>query len=211
MLNWLSSHAQLVGAAINLCMLVVWIVYLQVFVSSYHRQVRSKILISLSGGRGLDARCLVSNMSSQAIYVESIIIDLETEDERKSFPITELLDYEQWDQPSDLNLWSRQGPLGAAQVRDMGSFRKMLSHALGEARGWPGSVGDDEFAKVQALDVRVVAAYGSEDLPIGAVRRFEIRREDGRTRLRPQSSETGQIRSRRARREIRRLLDEELE
>ncbi|TNC60456.1 hypothetical protein FHG71_22030, partial [Rubellimicrobium roseum] len=78
MLDWLSANSDAVNVVLNLAMLLVWIVYLQVFVSSYRRQRRANILISVGGGSGLDARCLVSNMSEGAIYIRSLVLDLIT-------------------------------------------------------------------------------------------------------------------------------------
>jgi hypothetical protein len=51
-------------------------------VSSYRRQRRPKILINLGGGSTPDARCLIGDMSAEPIYVESLIITVETADRR---------------------------------------------------------------------------------------------------------------------------------
>ena len=210
MLNWIVAHAQIIGAMINLGMLCVWIVYLHVFVSNYRRQLRAKILINLGAGQGLEARCLVSNMSSDAIYLQSIIIDLELPGYRKSRPVTELEGLEEWESPSELNLWTRQGPLTAGQVRDMGSFRGMLAHALGQDPAAPGGADNELCAQIEAFEVTIIAVYGSEDLPVGARRRFQIQQDREGTRLRPQTGEAQQIRSRSERRAMKKRLEEEL-
>jgi hypothetical protein len=82
MLDWISEHHRVLSVLTNIGMLFVWIVYLQLFLSSYKRQTRPKILINVGAGRSIDARCLLSNMSSEAIYVESLIATLETEKDR---------------------------------------------------------------------------------------------------------------------------------
>ena len=208
MLSWILEYTQVIGTAINLGMLVVWIAYLQVFVSNYRRQTLAKILINRGAGRGLDARCLVSNMSSEAIYLQSIILDLEFPDEQRSCPVTELEDEEDWEEPSDEGFQSRQGPLGAGQVRDMGAFRAMLAHALGEDQRAGTETRSDMWDELRAFEIRIIAAYGSEDLPVGAMRRFEIVREKDGVELRPPSGEAQQIRSKRERKAIKKVLDE---
>lgn len=92
MWNWIASNHQVISALANIAMLLVWIAYLQVFVSSYRRQKRSNILINRGAGSGLEARCLISNMSAEAIYIESLIATAETPEERWSCPVTELLE-----------------------------------------------------------------------------------------------------------------------
>lgn len=210
MLDWISRHNQAIGAFLNLGMLVVWIVYLQVFVSNYRRQTRVHILINRGSGSGLDARCLVSNMSSEAIYIQSIIVDLETPDAHWSCPVTELDDIEEWEKPTDLDLWTRQGPLGAGCVRDMGAFRAMLDHALMTWSQSGNDVGAGIREQLVAFDLKIVAVYGSEDLPVGAKRRFAIFRNKGDVRIRPQTIEAQQIRSAPERRKIKSILENEL-
>lgn len=210
MLDWITRNHQIIGSVINLGMLVVWIVYLQVFVSNYRRQTRAHILINLGSGSGLDARCLVSNMSSEPIYIQSIIIEWDMPDSYHSRPVTELDGVEEWDEPSDLDLWTRQGPLGAGQIRDMGAFRAMLEHALSGRSDAGEDPGADAWDDLVAFEVKIIAVYGSEDLPVGAKRRFDILRKHGTTTLSPQTVGAQQIRSRGERRAIKSALDREV-
>jgi hypothetical protein len=209
MLDWIARNHQIITTLTSVGMLFVWIAYLQVFVGSYRRQTRPKILINLGSGSGLDSRCLVSNMSSDAIYIQSIIIELETPDARISCPVTEMDGIEDWQEPSDLNLWTRQGPLQAGQVRDMGSLRPMLNHVLRSQSRSDGDLGSDAWEQLIAFEVKIIAAYGSEDLLVGAKRRFNINHSDGNVVLRPQTIGAEQIRSRRERKSIERMLEEE--
>ncbi len=124
MLDWVLANSQFVNMAINLAMLFVWVGYLQVFVSSYHRQTRPKIMITRSGVVSVESRCLVCNMSTEATYLMSILIELETHDGSKSYPITEIEGFENSDKPSDDHIQSRQGPLDPGKVRDMAHLRK---------------------------------------------------------------------------------------
>lgn len=82
---------------------------------SYLRQKRASILIGVGGGSGLEACCLVSNMSQIATYISSLVLDLETAEKTFSHPVTELADLEEWSRPTDLDLWTRQGPLAPGE------------------------------------------------------------------------------------------------
>jgi len=209
-IEWIKTNHQLISVAINGAMLLVWIGYLQVFVRSYVRQTRPKILINRGGGTTLDALCLVSNMSSDAIYVESIIIRLQTDDDDWTCPVTELDGLEEWDEPTDLNLKTRQGTLDPGKVRNMGTFRTIIEHALRASSDDP-QLGTDRWEKLKRLDVRIVATYGSEDLPIGANRWFSLSRKERSAVILPRTAGTVQIRSRRERRKIARMLDAEVQ
>ena len=166
-------------------------------------------MISLSGDSGFASTCLVTNMSSEAIYIQSIIIDLEAGEGRRSYPITEIESFEKWAEPSDLKIWSRQGPLGAGQARNIGTFEGMLAHAIQEENVSIEAVERQMDGPLAALEIRVIAAYASEDLPVGAVRKFRVLRGDRGPQLRAESSIATQIRSRRERRAIKELLNSE--
>ncbi len=76
MIQFLTDHVDLVNAALNLTMVVIWIAYLQIFLVSHLRQSRSVIHIDLGLADGSLSRCLVTNLSSGAIYVQGIAADL---------------------------------------------------------------------------------------------------------------------------------------
>lgn len=209
MFDWIVRNHQLLGVILNGAMLAVWIVYLQIFASSYRSQVRANILINMAGGPGLSARCLVSNMSAGPIYVYSILVDVELPGRALSGSVTETDGIEEWEKPTDLNLWTRQGPLENGEVRDMGSFEVMLDHALRSDAGGrqpPAGLHD----AIRAFQVRIIAIYGSEDLPIAAERRFIILRRPSGAVLSPTTPEAHQVRSTRRRRKIRRALKAEI-
>lgn len=206
MLDWLSTNGEAVNVILNAAMLLVWIVYLQVFVSSYRRQRRATILISVGGGSGLDARCLVSNMSEGAIYIRSLLLDLTTAEGTSSHSITEIEDLEEWKGPTDLNLWTRQGPLDPGGVRDMGPFRSMIGHAL-QAKGKVPAI--PAIDAIEQVGVMVVAHYGPEDLLVAAEQEYTVRQEGQAAWLLPRTVKPRQIRSRSERRRLRERLEQE--
>lgn len=205
MLDWIRENHQLLSVLANVGMLLVWIVYLQLFLSSYKRQTLPKILINIGAGRDIDARCLVSNMSSDAIYVESLIATLETEKDRWVRPVTDAHELAE-EQEHDLRSVTAQGPLKQGQVMDVGSFRNLVQRVVREAE-CPVPA-DAEFPEdLTALEIQAIADFGPDDLLVGAKRRFELVREDGAWVLGQHTPHTEQIRSRSERRRIKRLLE----
>ncbi len=61
MWTWLSDNSSTIQAISGIVTAIVWIVYLQIFVSSFRRQRRSEILIHTGGNRA-DPRIFVSNL-----------------------------------------------------------------------------------------------------------------------------------------------------
>ncbi|WP_048708939.1 hypothetical protein [Microvirga massiliensis] len=198
MWNWIASNHQVISALASVAMLFVWIAYLHVFVSSYRRQKRSNILINRGAGAGLEARCLISNMSAEAIYLESLIATVETTEGRWSCPVTELLEGR-----SDLDLKTRQGPLQAGRLVDIGSFQSLIEPVLQRSAGLRGAVASDGLENLVAFEIKVIAVHGSEDLLAGAMRRFDVIRRQDWLLLRGHSVGTQQIRSRRERESLR--------
>ncbi len=196
MWNWIETNHQVISALANIAMLLVWIAYLQVFVSSYRRQKRSNILINRGAGAGLEARCLISNMSAEAIYIESLIASVATAEGRWSCPVTELPE-------GCSHLKTRQGPLKAGQLVDIGSFRSLIEPVLRGGAGRRDADAPDGFESLVAFEIKVIAVHGSEDLLAGATRRFDLIRRQDRLLVRGHEVGTHQIRSRRERENLR--------
>ncbi len=205
MLQWIAQNQAVVTAITGIGTLLVWIVYLQVFVSSYRRQLRPKILITRGAGDGLEAHCFVSNMSSDPVYIESILLTLEVPDDEWACPVTDLLDLEDDDAKGSSRSWTRQGPLRTAEMKDIGSFLDLVRHVLRRKQGRrQAELGDAIPDWLRAVKVEVLGAYGTEDLLIGARRRFVVIAEEGEVRLQGDRLFTEQI-TRRA--ERKRLIE----
>ena len=110
--------------------------------------------------------------------------------------------------PSELRLWTRQGPLKAGHVRDMGSVQAIIDHVM-ESAPKGGSAPEPGDGR-HSLELKVIAVHGSEDLLAGARRTFDIIQHEDRPALRPRSYGATQIRSRRERRQMERSLADEL-
>lgn len=197
---WISQHHDVIAALSSVGTLLVWLIYLQVFISSYRKQLRATLLITRGPGEGLDAQCFLSNMSAGPVYVQSVIITVETDDEAVICPVTERRDLDEQVAP-DPRGRTRQGPVGTGEIRGIGSFRALLQHVLNESRGDVASV------QAKAIVIEVVGAYGSQDLPVGARRRFLIRRDEVAVRIVGEGLVTTQVRNRHERKKLITELD----
>ncbi|MBU2533236.1 MAG: hypothetical protein KKB37_10885 [Alphaproteobacteria bacterium] len=195
MLDWLASHDRLVGLALDLAMLVVWLVYLQFFVASYQRQRRSLILISLAAEAGLSTRCLLGNMSTQPIFVMSIKIRLSAPGRCPvSASVTEM--EREGTQAAD-GARTRQGPVQPGEMRDFGTVGELLRRVFDDPAG------NDLLNSSRCVDmeISIIAEYTSESLPVAAQRQFVLSNGDG-WKIRPKTAATHQIRSYRERRKL---------
>src|SRR5690606_26872886 len=87
--EWLSQHASTVSAVGTLGMFVVWIVYAHVFYKNLRRQHRPRIIIDCMSGPGSDSVCVITNLSSETIYVECVIGVAISEAEQAAAAVTE--------------------------------------------------------------------------------------------------------------------------
>lgn len=177
--------------------MLVWLVYLQLFARNYRRQMRATLLISRGPGAGLEARCFLSNMSSGPIYVLSVLGTVETDDDVFVTPVTDRL-YFEGEAPLDSLQRTRQGPLPNGGIRDIGSFDGMVKHVLSGRR----EPSDVPASGICAITIEVVGIYGSEDLPVGARRRFLFVDREERLHVRGEKLDTSQIRKKRERRKL---------
>ncbi|MCP3054062.1 hypothetical protein [Aurantimonas marianensis] len=204
MWNWLSQNTDVLSLAVSMAMLVVWIVYLQLLLNGYRRQRRSSILISRGAGHGIRSRCLITSMSAEPLYVTSIIATLETEAKSYEYALTDLRDLPE-DLGADPRSSMRQGSLSAGEYLDIGHFDEFVSQLVetdpdrARLHNWTDAV--------NAIELTVLALYGSDRLPVGASRRFSfVRAEAGGMRISPDTLWTRQLHSRRQRKQLVRKL-----
>ncbi len=195
MWEWVAEHGQLISITLSFAMLLVWIAYLQMLFVQFRAARRSSILITRAAGKGLRSRCLVTNMSSQPLYVTSLIGTLHIGDRQIELAITDLREL-----PDDLGNDPRskmgQGSLSTGQYMDIGHFEEIVSAML-NANEEP----NVDVTDVHQLDLIVVALYAPEHLPVGASRSFQFDRSKPKgVKVQPLSIGTKQIRRRRPRR-----------
>lgn len=106
---------------INLFMLLVWALCFQLLLNAHRRQRRAKILINRSGGHDLGARCLVSNMGAEAIYIEAVIVECDT-DRSGQVSLTSLDTIAREPDGDPRRSWF-QGPLQPGELISLGNFK----------------------------------------------------------------------------------------
>ena len=197
MLEFFRVNQGLISVLLSMAMLVVWVVYLQILLVQVRASRRSSILITRAAGRGMRSRCLVTNMSSQSLYVTSLIGILHAGDKQIEIALTDLRELPE-DLGADPRSTMRQGSLSTGQYLDIGHFQDILEVMLrdDEAAGL-------EREDVSQLDLIVVAFYAPESLPVGARRSFQFRWDSpSGTRVQPTSLRTEQIRGHRQRKRL---------
>lgn len=210
MWQWMSQNSQTLTMLANFGMLAVWLLYLQLFLRGYRRQRRCKILITVGGPARPAARCLITNMSAEAVYIQAIVASVSTGEETWSRSITEYELQDEAHPPGDSRQMTRQGPLRRGDVRDIGSFADLVLRARHAHGDWEPDDHLSEELRSTELMLTVVATYDSEDLLVGAERCFALPAGEAGAEVRPKTPEAQQIRSRRARRRLERHLRESL-
>ncbi|OLO03868.1 hypothetical protein [Salinicola socius] len=198
-MEWLSEHSKAITAITSILTLFVWFFYAQILYRNFARTRRPRIIINRGHGNDLTSLCLISNMSSEPIFLEHIIVTLHTS---KGSLTNDMIDFEA-DHRQDRSdsedsssehgkdqggncrheqdregMRSSQGPMLPGSFSHVGSFEAILRrlcnvHEVALEHDRPKD--DTVF---QFLDIRVVAIYGSEDHPIGAERRFRLHMND---------------------------------
>jgi hypothetical protein len=195
--HWFTDNSEVISLALSLLMLIVWTIYLQLIYFQFRDARRSSILITRAAGRGMHSRCLITNMGRMPIYVISLIGKLRVGQRAINLQLTDLQE-----QPGDLgnNPLSKmqQGSLETGEYLNIGHFDEIIErmlHASDEA--------ETEITDVNEVELTVVAFHGWEKLPVGAVRRFEIKsRSENLHEIAPMNVATEQIRHRHARHQL---------
>jgi len=202
MFEWISRHSDTLQVLLNGSMVVIWVAYLQVFLVSLRRQRRSEILINLSVGSGLSARCFVSNLSLEPLYLHDILVELTTESGTCEAVITDRSEMaaEQLARPSEA---TNQGPIKSGDYVDIGSVSDLLDRALP-------TLGNTKAGDIRQIRITTVANTSSSPELVGACRTYRLRRADGETDLIPTEVTATQIRSWWGRRALRRKMNERL-
>jgi len=205
-LAWLVEYAPLISAVMSGVTATIWIVYLNVFLSSYRRQHRPSILITAAGGKGMNAHCFVTNLGLEPVFLLDLILDVTLQDGRTFRAIIpERNERHAEGNDDDARAATNIGPLGSAEEKDVGRFRTLIARACAEN---PDMREDMPFS---CLEITVVCVTASRAALYGASRRYVISRDHaGSTILRPTTITARQIDGWFARRAIARELRKEL-
>ncbi|RDE08936.1 hypothetical protein [Pelagibacterium lacus] len=204
MLEWFAANSDMLNLVANWAMVVIWIAYLQIFLRSFRRQTLPKIVINRAAGSSLRAACFVSNMSSDAIYIESVIVKIETSTETVMCRITDFDAFDDHDESADPKLRTYQGPLAPSQYTSLGKFDDII--AMVARRKELDSERLKSAGGAIAIEITIIADYASEDLLIGARRTLRAEWQGDHWRLGEETPYTEQIRSRAERKRISQML-----
>ncbi|WP_421682857.1 hypothetical protein HKW98_17990 [Stutzerimonas urumqiensis] len=207
MLDWLQRHHQLIAMLISTCTLIVWVFYAHLLLANFKRQRRPNLIINRGAGKGLGSLCLISNMSAEPVFLNQLIVRLETSRGDLFGDVTDIRQSHDDDLPRDTALYqaTHQGPLRTGDFTHMGTFQSLLrrvaeQHGIRLAGHQP--VGDWQF---HTLEIRVIAFYGSDRHPLGVLRRFRLASpENPDCELIPESQLTRQLCTRRERQVVKR-------
>ncbi|MEO1987140.1 MAG: hypothetical protein ABGX47_10900 [Martelella sp.] len=194
MWTWLDQHGAAVDSVLSAATLIVWVLYFQLLLNSYRHRSRPKILINRAGGDTLDTHCIITNMSAEAIYLETVLLHVVGDNDDQTFALSEVGAGNS--SGSSAQKWY-QGPLASGELSDIGSYTSIIERfRKGELR----KIGNADFGPIRSLTVIAVASYTARDRLIAAERTFDFIEEE--TILRPRRYAATQIRSGRKRRQI---------
>jgi len=209
-MNWISEHSSVLNVFINGAMLVVWITYLHLGLVAYLRQRKPRIVINRGSGTDTDCLCFVSNLSQEPIYVQSVYATVNTTCGAFSITVTdrELLQRSGSERrPEEVR---SQGPLRQGDFMSLGTFRNIIK--VVERDTDLRSKTESELGEViQSVDVMVVAAFGGDDLEIAARREYRVSTDQDPWKVVPVGPATKQISRGRDRKQIREMIQENLE
>lgn len=203
MIDWMSQNSAALQVVLSALTAVIWMVYLQLILSGMLRTRHSRILINRSAGLGEQARCFISNMGAEPIYLISVIADLEIDGEVRTALVTDREEMRREDlhTPSEA---TTQGPVASGGFVDIGSFGNVMWRAL-HRLDLPAET------DVARLTLVVAANSGHSALIVAGRRSFCVGHgPEGRAFV-PEQVSTEQIRSWWKRRRLRARLSWELE
>ncbi|MDN2566686.1 hypothetical protein N1F89_10670 [Aquibium sp. A9E412] len=169
MWQFISDNSAPLNTIANALMLVVWALYFQLLLNAHRRQRRAKVLINRSAGHDLSSNCVVSNMSAEPVYLESVVVTTERDGERSECSLTDLDTLTRQPGEDPRRFWF-QGPLMTGEYITLGSFETLLSSCCPK---------DCAPTELSAFEIMVVATYGPDHAPVGTRRRFRRVAEPG--------------------------------
>ncbi|KAA0014119.1 hypothetical protein F0A17_00135 [Billgrantia pellis] len=222
MFEWLSRHVDALTVLTNIGTLLIWLVYAQLLYLGFRRQRRPRLLINRGRKSGIDALCIISNMSAEPIFLQHIIAELRTSIGVITVDVTDRKDT--YDQRAEVEGRQRQGrnaasnapidkdgshqgplePGGFVHIDSFGELTLRLAQAGNMGMDGLRPTGDVTFL---SLTIRLICVYGSEDLPVGAERQFDYIDHEPSRGLVPATWDTKRLASRRQRHRLCRQVD----
>lgn len=202
MISFLSEYAHILNIMLNALMVLIWVVYLQVFTMNHLRQGRSVLHIDLGAAEGARSRCLVTNLGASPVYVQAILAELSNNGHSSRTRITDRDEVRPEDVQDPLARTNR-GTLHAGQTVDIGSLEDLV------ARGRIRLAEDWSSDKVDAVTITVVAIAGQVDRIVAASKTFDADKGGVERGFAARQLLTRQIRPRQTHEEFARMLSDQ--
>lgn len=188
MVSGIAEHAEVINAALNALMVLIWTAYLQIFLVNHLRQARSVIHIDIGAAKGVRSRCLVTNLGSNPIYVQGIVADLSYEGRTSRTVITDRDEISEDDVDNPLSRTNR-GVLMPGQTEDIGSLTDLLHRARIRL--------DEDWVpdQIDHVKITVVAISGQVERIVGASKTFNAHGDPDIVRFSSKRILTRQIRA----------------
>jgi hypothetical protein len=211
-IQWVIQYKDALTVMISIGTLIVWVLYAQLLLNNYRRQRQPRIIINRGAGKGIGSLCLISNMSAEPIFINQIVLLLNTNHGQLCCDVTDIREESKGEIEQDLVLHNatRQGPLRTGDFTHIGTFATLIQrlatlHGVPMQRHKP-----TEGWSFSSVEIRVIAFYGSDKHAIGASRAFNLANVDeGGSQLIAQARESVQFNSHWQRRQVRKhwMLD----
>ena len=211
-MDWLKEYSSALNVLTNVGMLGVWLIYLQIFVGSYMRARKPRVIINRGAGSDLDALILMSNMSQEPIYGQGVYCTLRmTDGSEYTATVTDrdILQKSGDDEERPEGITS-QGPLNRGDFMGLGTFRNILDITVERNDDLPDDLSELRD-RIRDFEIMVTCAFGGDDLEIAARRRFRLKVDQDPWDVVPVYPQTEQVSGRRERKRIRKMLKQELQ
>lgn len=189
MYDWINQHESVINVLINVGILLIWLIYAQLLYLGFRRQRRPRVIINRGKRNDIEALCIISNMSAEAVYIEYIIARLETSHGTINMNVTEFeQEYSEEDEhehtegrsqsrrfaPNAIRDSTRQGPLDSGDFIHIGKFGDLVHRLARSANIEMRDHRPLNGLKFRRLTIRLVLVYGSEDEPVSVSRSFDF-------------------------------------
>lgn len=186
MLAWLEQYQGLIGIVVQAATALIWAFYLRLIYSGFVHARESVILLHIAVSRGRDARCLVTNMGAEPIYLLAIVMQ---QKDGKTETFSQVTDRDELNSTdcSTPSQATNQGPLAQGDFRDIGDFKSI------EQRARNSMATDSYLEHSSELTLYIVATSGHKAKLVGCYQTFALTGQDGDMDIRPQSLRARQI------------------
>lgn len=209
MMDWINAHGSGLNFLANFGMLILWLIYMQVFLMTFIQGRKPRVLINRGAGSDLDSLILVSNMSQQPVYAQSVYCTIALDDRTVSTTVNDrdlLQKSGKGERPEGI---TSHGPLSRGEFMGLGTFRNVLEITVERSDALPGDL-SSLSDRVRSVELMVVCAFGGDDLEIAARRRFRLDTSGDPWNVIPETPQTRQVSGRADRKRIRRMIQDEL-